>query len=312
MTLRHSLGALLLVAGLLPGAALAETLTVQSRRAVEVPLAPARVVVLDSTANDTLRALGVRPVGIPRSGFDAAFTEWQGEAGADIVDVTKERGIDVEKVAGLKPDLIITGWRNSVTPELEAIAPTIDLSPVFGKAGHLATLRDNLQVFGKIFGKEPEAEALLGRLDAGIARARAGFAQTGPGLMLTSSNGKLHPAAPGSRYGAFYDTLWLVPSQLPPAPQVTATEGRPAPRELTPAQLAEINPGFVIVFDRGAVFGKPGDFTPAQEIFKDPALANADFLRNDRIVFLNPQEMYLAEGVVAYQNAIDLIVSKLP
>lgn len=107
-------------------------------RTVEVPAHPKRIVALwDAFLTVPLLELGVTPVGSQGRGTSAEAAYIRGGgllAGVDFVpgemDWVGDWPVDLERVAALSPDLIITAPWMEVDPErLQAIAPTVSLDP---------------------------------------------------------------------------------------------------------------------------------------------------------------------------------------
>ncbi|MFE0192353.1 ABC transporter substrate-binding protein [Streptomyces sp. NPDC059008] len=95
---------------------------------VRVPNSPKRVVVLDTAELDSAITLGVKPVGATRSDVASGFLDYLAkDQVAGIKDVGKIGAPNLEAVAALKPDLILTskvrdGQRYD---QLTKIAPTV-------------------------------------------------------------------------------------------------------------------------------------------------------------------------------------------
>lgn len=95
---------------------------------VEVPDSPGRVVVLDTAELDSAITLGVKPVGATRADVESGFLDYlPKDAVAGIKDVGTIGAPNLEAIAALKPDLILTskvrdGLRYG---QLTAIAPTV-------------------------------------------------------------------------------------------------------------------------------------------------------------------------------------------
>ncbi|MEU8078432.1 iron-siderophore ABC transporter substrate-binding protein [Catellatospora citrea] len=123
-----------------------------------VPVAPKRVVVLDTDKVDTALTLGVKPVGAARAG---ELTGWPTYFGAGATDGITEVGVldepDLEGIAALKPDLILGSKfrQEKYYAELSKIAPTVFTENV-GK-----TWKANFLLDGKALGKEQQAKDLL-------------------------------------------------------------------------------------------------------------------------------------------------------
>jgi iron complex transport system substrate-binding protein len=141
----------------------------------EITKAPERVVVVGLTEQDALLALGVVPV---------ATTKWFGENPGEIWPWAKEKlgsakvpevltdtdGVQIEKIAGLRPDLIVamySGLNQEDYATLSKLAPvvaqpkdTVD----YGAAWDVITT-----TVGKAVGKSAEAEKLVSDTNALLA-----------------------------------------------------------------------------------------------------------------------------------------------
>ena len=93
----------------------------------EVPSDPQRVVTLDSPHLDTALSLGVTPVGAVRSSVDEGLPPYLGERteGIEIVGTIEEP--DLEAIASLQPDLILSATvrHEAIYDQLSQIAPTV-------------------------------------------------------------------------------------------------------------------------------------------------------------------------------------------
>ena len=151
---------------ILAGSALAETRSVTDDlgRAVEVPADPQRIVVLHDTVLATpLIELGMIPVGSTGRKAADGRTFMRGSItvtgydfdNSDIVYLGS-RPIDIEAIAAIKPDLIITlVWREGVD-QLSALAPTLVVDP--------ALRRDTIGIF-PLLAQATSTEDVLARLE---------------------------------------------------------------------------------------------------------------------------------------------------
>ncbi|WP_305095309.1 ABC transporter substrate-binding protein [Prescottella sp. R16] len=139
------------------------------RGATTVESQPQRVVTLDNSFTDAVLLLGS-----PLTGYadyrGAGLPDYLGDArteyGADAESVGKVSDVNLEKVAALQPDLILSAevrdGKNYET--LSAIAPTV-FSQTTGP-----TWKDNIRLVGRALGKEDVAEQKIGEYEA---RAKA-------------------------------------------------------------------------------------------------------------------------------------------
>ncbi|KNY04823.1 iron-siderophore ABC transporter substrate-binding protein [Microbacterium sp. GCS4] len=139
---------------------------------------PKRVVSVGYTEQDTLWALGVKPVGVTDwyGDYDFASWPWADDARGDSEPevLTTSDGLDFEAIALLEPDLII-GTNAGMTEEdfdrLSEIAPTVahsgDYSMYF-EPWDVQTLQ-----IGKAVGLEDEAQELVDGIEEQFADAAA-------------------------------------------------------------------------------------------------------------------------------------------
>jgi iron complex transport system substrate-binding protein len=195
----------------------------------EITKAPERIVVVGLVEQDALLSLGVVPV---------ATTEWFGEkpgaiwpwaqdelAGAKAPEVlTNVDGIQLEKVAALKPDLIL-GIYSGLTPEdygtLAKIAPTV--AQPKGGIDYGAGWQDLTRTVGKAVGRPAQADQVVADAEAKIAAAKAAnpaFAGR-TALMATNYEGYWVYGAQDSRGRLLTDLGFTLPAGLD---AVTGTE----------------------------------------------------------------------------------------
>ena len=131
------------------------------------PANPARVVSVGVTEQDPLLALGVIPVGVTEWYGDQPSATWpwaRDELGAaEPTVLSTEDGLQFEKIAGLKPDLIIgtnAGIEKADYAKLSAIAPTVAHAGGYPSA-YFEPWSVQTQLIGDAVGKSAEATALI-------------------------------------------------------------------------------------------------------------------------------------------------------
>ncbi|MEB3358057.1 MAG: iron-siderophore ABC transporter substrate-binding protein [Synechococcales bacterium] len=124
----------------------------------QVPLAPHRVVVLDTTPLDATLALGIYPVGTIRYGAPPSYL---GDIVNDIEVVGEYDRPNLETILKLKPDLILGAKSISAQlyPRLSSIAPTVFIEG----AGHSWDWQNNFRIYAKALGEVEQAESLLSK-----------------------------------------------------------------------------------------------------------------------------------------------------
>ncbi|WP_329036837.1 iron-siderophore ABC transporter substrate-binding protein [Streptomyces sp. NBC_00178] len=93
----------------------------------KLPSKPRRVVVLDVGEFDNVVSLGVKPVGYAPSEGDAAIPSYLKKEAGNPVSVGTINSLNLEAIAGLKPDLILGSQLRAADKydELSKIAPTV-------------------------------------------------------------------------------------------------------------------------------------------------------------------------------------------
>ncbi|OEJ26325.1 iron-siderophore ABC transporter substrate-binding protein [Streptomyces agglomeratus] len=134
---------------------------------VKVPAAPKRVVVLDTAELDSAITLGVKPVGSTHTGAESGFLSYlPREKVAGIKDVGEMMSPNLEAVAALKPDLILTSKvrHGALYDELKALAPTV----MTENTGY--PWKENFQVHADALGKRAEAKRVVAGYTARAAK----------------------------------------------------------------------------------------------------------------------------------------------
>ncbi|WP_017437542.1 iron-hydroxamate ABC transporter substrate-binding protein [Saccharococcus caldoxylosilyticus] len=137
-----------------------KTFTMANGKKVEIPVHPKRVVMPYEFLGNAL-ALGVKPVGVTQAVMENPYIKEQAK---EIENVGNP--ISLEKVAELKPDLIIV-YLEDQYKQLSKIAPTV-LVPF----GHYKGIQEEMRVFGELFGKQKEAEQWIQQFEKKAAAAR--------------------------------------------------------------------------------------------------------------------------------------------
>jgi iron complex transport system substrate-binding protein len=161
------------------GAAGAFPVTVEHKYgSTEVTKQPARVVTLGLSDQDAVLALGIKPVGAVDWFKERPYGKWPwsqplwGDTQPEIVGERDE--FNFEKIAALKPDLIIAQY-SGMTKEnyetLSQIAPTVGQPAKFDD--YAAPWQDMTRLVGKALGKEKETEELIAGVDKRFADVRA-------------------------------------------------------------------------------------------------------------------------------------------
>lgn len=131
---------------------------------VEVPTDPKRIVVLTSEGTEALLSLGVKPIGAV-TGVTGEWYEHTKKELEGVKPIGKEKDVNIEAIAALKPDLIIGNkMRNEkIYDQLKSIAPTVYSDTIRG------AWKDNFRFYAKVLNKETEGEKSIKEYEDKIA-----------------------------------------------------------------------------------------------------------------------------------------------
>ena len=285
------------VAAVLPASA--ETYK-HARGEIEINEVPARVVVFDPAVIDNLTALGVSPIGVPGGNM---LPHIAARLPADVEAVGTLFEPDYEAVAALEPDLIIVAGRAAPKyDDLAKIAPTMDLT--VGREGFLDTARGNLEMLGRIFGKEAKAEELLAALTTETEGLKAAAPNAGRVLVMLTAGSRMSAHGAGSRFGILHDDYGLTAAATG---LDTGNHGQAISNEF----IAETNPDWLFVIDRDAAIGTK-DAIGAKKLLDNDLVNKTKAAQAGQILFLDSGAWYVApagitsltEGARAIREAI--------
>ncbi|HZQ33807.1 MAG TPA: ABC transporter substrate-binding protein [Mycobacterium sp.] len=177
-----------------------------------VPAPPKRVVSAGYTEQDDLLAVGVVPVATTEWFGDEPYAVWPWAqsklGGAQPTVLSIKNGIDVDKIASLKPDLIVAtnaGVGADTYKQLSAIAPTI---PQSGPAPFFEPWKDQANAIGQAVFQAQQMTRLIADVDAkftGVAKSYPQF--HGKKIALMQGTTYWENSAIASRSG--WQTEWL-------------------------------------------------------------------------------------------------------
>ena len=158
-----------------------------------IPAPPKRVVSAGFTEHDDLLAMGVVPIATTKWYGTEPFGVWpwaQPRLGtAQPVLLNLDNGIQVDRIAELRPDLIVAtnaGVDPDTYQQLSAIAPTI---PQSGAAPFFEPWKDQATTIGEAVFKPARMQSLIAEVDSGftaVARMYPRFA--GKKLLMLQGN----------------------------------------------------------------------------------------------------------------------------
>jgi len=273
----------------------AQTVTIDTAAGpATVPANPRSVAVFDIAALDTLHALGIAVAGVPSPVFLDNLAEMADQA-AHVGTLFEP---DFEALAVMQPDLIIAGARSS--PQVEAlsrIAPTIDMT--IGADDLLGQTRARINAYGAVFDVTEQAATLTTKLDTALEEATQAVFGKGDALILLTNGGKISAYGAKGRFGWLHRAL-----DLPEA--VDGLDAGNHGQSVSFEFVAEADPDWLLVIDRGAAIGAGGEAAAAT--LDNPLIARTKAARNGRIVYLDAASLYIATGgATAVQHTLEEI-----
>ncbi|WP_293577552.1 siderophore ABC transporter substrate-binding protein [Phaeobacter sp.] len=270
------------------GPLLAEDLTVGTARGPkEVPLSPETVAVFDVAAVDTLSALEVPVAGT----LNSLYVDYLGETEASAVDLGTFWEPDLEALHALAPDLIVVGTRSADQVKLlSRIAPAIDMTVGYDTVTEGLA---RLEAYGEIFGRQNRAASLKANFEARLAQAKAAAEGKGTALVIMTNGPKISAFGTGGRFGWLHTSVGLPEA----APEIGASiHGESVSFEF----IRDKNPDWLIVVDRLAAIGRPGESAAAT--LDSVLVQGTKAWGAGQVIYLNPADIYIAGGGIQSMN----------
>ncbi|MCS5720142.1 iron-siderophore ABC transporter substrate-binding protein [Herbiconiux sp. CPCC 205763] len=250
-----------------------------------VPAEPQRIVVVGLTEQDILLELGVTPI---------ATTEWYGEqphavwpwaqellgdAEPTVLDQTD--GLEYEKIAALKPDLIVgtnAGLDEEAYDKLADIAPTV--TSIAGSEQYFSSWQEQTRQVAAAVGRSAEGEELIQGVEDAYTEAAAAHPEFA-GLTASFSQGLPYDG-----------TLWVYPdgvntdfltelgfTMTPGLEQYAAEAG----------QQAQLSPENVDLIDADVIVFATESADGPKELQEFGTLGSLDAVVNNRAVYTDPE-----------------------
>ncbi|MFB7633156.1 ABC transporter substrate-binding protein [Streptomyces sp. NPDC056149] len=270
---------------------------------VSVPDAPRRVVVLDTAELDSALTLGVTPVGATRTDADSGFLDYlPKDKLAGIKDVGKIGAPNLEAVAALKPDLILTskvrdGQRYA---ELKKIAPTV-MTETTGYPW-----KQNFAVHAAALNKIPEAKRTVAAYQAHAERVTQSLGGPAKARALRTNVVRFVDGADTRVYGcrSYIGTLLDDIGTGPTSVVDSAQDGL----------MVEVSPEQITKADANAVFystyGSPEKSKEAQ-ITTGPLWKNLRAVKDGKSLRVDDQLWIQGIGYTAADKILDEIQQRL-
>jgi iron complex transport system substrate-binding protein len=192
-----------------------------------------------------------------------------------IEDLGEWDAINLEKVAALEPDLILssTSDADKVYEQLNAIAPVLFYDPV--KMGNSETdWKWGVREIAKVIAREDKAEEVIASTERMMAEKKADFAAHKDKTVAFFLYSKSRSGFTSQSYTAlkvYYEELGLTPALRNEEVQTISMEG-----------LIELNPDYIFIFETDGTVTKE-----LEEIQNDVIWNQLDAVKNDRVFLAN-------------------------
>ncbi|PKG23433.1 siderophore ABC transporter substrate-binding protein [Niallia nealsonii] len=249
----------------------------------KVKVNPKNVVVFDFGILDTLDKLGVEVTGVPQQNVPEYLSKYKDSKYKNVGGLKEP---DFEAISELAPEVIfISGRQSDAYEELSKIAPTVYVA--VDSNNYVESFKNNMNIVGDIFDKKQEVTEELAKIDESIAGINE-KAKTldGKSLVVLVNDGSLSAYGSKSRFGIIHDVFGLAAAD---ENIKASTHGQSVSFEY----VAEKNPQYLFVVDRGAVVGGNSS---AEKVLDNKLVNGTDAAKNDHIIYLNPNYWYLSGG----------------
>ena len=255
----------------------------------ELKAAPKRVVVLDVGEFDNVVSLGVKPVGYAPSEGDAAIPSYLKKDAGNPKSVGTINNLNLEAIAGLKPDLILGSQLRAADKydELSKIAPTVfSIRPGF-------TWKENYLLNAAALDKSAEAKAELDAYEAEAKKLGTDIGSDKPTIsMVRYLPDKIRLYAKASFIGTILDDIGLP---------------RPANQQIDEL-AAEISPENIDDADADWIFtGVYGDAkaTDRDTARSNPLWKNLKAVKSGQAKDVSDETWYLGLGVTSARLVLE-------
>ncbi|MDN9012702.1 AraC family transcriptional regulator [Brevibacillus laterosporus] len=256
---------------------------------IRIPVNPQRIIA-DQYLGSFI-ALGITPIGTPGLHRQNPYFA---EALKDVEDIGDVEG-SLEKVIDLQQDLIVTGSAetHSRYQQLSKIAPTISIP-----YGELKNAHEELTYFGKLLGKEKDAEKWLAEYDRRISVAREKARKAVPSD-ATFSIFELTPKATyayGDNFGRGGQAVYQALGFKPPAPTAA---------EIIKKQWVELSNELLQQYAGDYIILTSNDRT-LEDLKADPIWASLDAVKNNRVYIWKEERSWYFDPIAVLSQTEEI------
>ncbi|MFI5755557.1 ABC transporter substrate-binding protein [Streptomyces sp. NPDC051569] len=255
----------------------------------ELKTRPARVVVLDVGEFDNVVSLGLKPIGYaPTEGAVGIPSYLKKDAGSPK-DVGTINSLNLETIAGLKPDLILGSQLRAADKykELSKIAPTVfSIRPGF-------TWKENYLLNAQALDRTAEAKAKLAAYDKKVAGLSTDIGADKPVVsMVRYMPGKLRLYAKASFIGTILEDAGL--------PRPANQQINDLAVEISPEKIDDADADWIFT----GVYGDPAK-TDRDTARSNPLWKNLKAVKAGQAKDVPDETWYLGLGVTAADLVLD-------
>ncbi|MFV0251815.1 MAG: siderophore ABC transporter substrate-binding protein [Beutenbergiaceae bacterium] len=268
---------------------------------IDVP--PTSVVALDNRTFQTLSDWGIELSAAAVSLMPDTIGYTSEES---LPDVGNHREPDLEVIVAAQPDLVINGQRfTQYQDDITALVPDASVLVLDPREGEPfdAELKRQVTVLGEVFGKQAEAEQLVGEFEAAVDRVVAAYDPADTVMAVNVSGGEIGYIAPtvGRALGPVFDL-----AALTPALQIDDASGDHQGDDISVEAIADANPDWILVMDRDAAISADDPaYEPAADVIENSqALAGVSAIQNAQTVYM-PADTYTNEGIQTYTEFLN-------
>lgn len=255
---------------------------------------PERVVVFDIPTLDTMEALGIdNVVGVPTSTYPENLSKFDSD---EYTKVGTVKEVDLEAIKSADPDLIIIGGRQAdYYDQLKEIAPTISVSK--DNTDYVGSVKENINLIGELFEVEEKATEAFAKVEERLNEVKE-LVDGKEALTVMVNEGNLSVYSDKSRFALINQGLGFVNAD-------ETIEDSTHGQKVTFEYLAEQNPEYLIVLDRGAATG--GEST-AESVLDNDLVKSMDAYKNGKIIYLDAYTWYINDGGL---NSINIMIDDI-
>jgi iron complex transport system substrate-binding protein len=257
--------------------------------ATTVPSKPKRIVVVGFTEQDTVLALGEKPIAVSEWYGEQPYATWpwaRDELGSAKPTVLNNGdGFQYEKIAALRPDLILgpnAGMKKGDYEKLSKLAPTIPAA----KDSHdwFSDWDEQVELIAAALGKPAEGSALIKRVRDGYAQAAADHPEFKGKTATFVQNGFYDGLIYAYQDGLNTDFLTMLGFEINPkltplvensGEQVGISEERLDVIDADTIVFATEKPADLTALKKVPTFGKLGAVADKRAVYTDGTLAGA-------------------------------------